>query len=245
MTFKQKVLIVDDDTLTRQLVVSVLKRLDFVDLLEACSAEEAIKIAQDEQPDLVLMDIVMPGTNGYEACKQIKNNPNLIATIVILMTSLSMREIDDQSIQAQADDLLRKPLDASELYFRIKSYLAFLKPEKCEDTLCESVKTAEKCSAYDEESAIDLGRSILYQPDIKSLFNNNRRVPLMKQEILLLEAFLQNRNKVLCYAQLVEYIAINGDSTIANVRTLVKLLRKKTYKELIHTLPSIGYRLVT
>lgn len=241
MILRKKILIVDDDAQARELVQKVLKRLDDVVFLEAGSGDEAIQIAQDEQPDLILMDIVMPGMDGYEACRQIKNNPNLKSTIVIFMTFLSMDEIDDKIIQVHGDDLLHKPLDASELYFRVKNYLTFVKPSINARTPQDLIKW---CSLCDDESTINLGRGFLYQYHSKNLCKENQRIPLMKQEILLLEALIHHKNKVLCYEQLLDLIAANGETTIANIRTLVKLLRKKTYKELIRTLPSVGYQLV-
>ncbi len=244
MAVRKKVLIVDDDEQTRKIIQKVLKRLDEVDFLEAGNGSEAIQIANDEQPDLILMDVVMPGIDGYEACRQIKNNPNLKSAVVIFMTSLTMEEIDDKIIQVQGDDLLRKPLDATELYFRVKNYLTFVKPDKDDIKVRVSQDLITWCNLCNDESTINLGRGFLYQSNSKNLCNKDHRIPLMKQEILLLEALIHHKNKVLCYEQLLDLIAANNETTIANVRTLVKLLRKKTYKEMIRTLPSIGYQLV-
>ncbi|MDP3466605.1 MAG: response regulator transcription factor [Sulfuricurvum sp.] len=244
MTPRKKVLIVDDDATTRLLVRKVLMKLDFVDFLEAESGKEALKITRKERPNLILMDVVMPGMDGYEACRQIKNDPKLKSTVVIFMTAVRMDEIDDRIIQVQGDDLLRKPLDASELYFRVKNYLILLMPkndtsEREESSISELMEDFNPC---DEGEYIDLGEGFYYQVECKSLCKNQQNISLMKQEILLLEAFIKYRNQVLSYEQLLHIIGKNGDSTIANLRTLIKLLRRKTYKGLIQTLPSVGYR---
>lgn len=244
MAVRKKVLIVDDDEQARLLIQKVLKKLDDVDFLEAENGSEAIQMANDEQPDLILMDVVMPGIDGYEACRQIKNNPKMQSAIVIFMTSLTMDEIDDKIIQAQGDDLLRKPLDASELYFRVKNYLTLVKQNKEEISLCGPLDLIKWCNLCSDESTINLGQGFLYQSHSKNLCNKHERIPLMKQELLLLEALINHKNKVLYYDQLLEVIATNNETTMANVRTLVKLLRRKTYKELIRTLPSVGYQLV-
>lgn len=241
---RKKVLIVDDDATTRLLVRKVLMKLDFVDFLEAENGKKAIEIAGFERPNLVLMDVVMPGMDGYEVCRQIKNNPNLKSTIVLFMTAVSMDEIDNRIIDVQGDDLLRKPLDASELYFRVKNYLTLVMPEKDmsereERGRSELMKDFNLCA---EGEHIDLGEGFCYQVECKSLCKNQQYIALMKQEILLLEAFIKYRNQVLSYEQLLNMIGKNGDSTIANLRTLIKLLRRKTYKGLIQTLPSVGYR---
>ncbi|HEX5709835.1 MAG TPA: response regulator transcription factor [Sulfuricurvum sp.] len=244
MAVRKKVLIVDDDEQTRKIIQKVLKRLDEVDFLEAGNGSEAIQMANDEQPDLILMDVVMPGMDGYEACRKIKNDPKMKSAIVIFMTSLTMDEIDDKIIQARGDDLLRKPLDASELYFRVKNYLTLVKHNKDEIRVRESLDLIEWCNLYNDERTINLGRGFLYQSHSKSLCNKNQRIPLMKQEMLLLEALINHKNKVLYYEELLDVIATHNETTMANIRTLVKLLRRKTYKELIRTLPSVGYQLV-
>ncbi|MBN2871220.1 MAG: response regulator transcription factor [Campylobacterales bacterium] len=216
----QKILIVDDDDETRLLVARVLVKLSFVELLEADSGEKAVQIARAEEPNIILMDILMPGMDGYEACRRIKSEPRLADTIVIFMSAVNKTEIDDKMIQVGGDDVLRKPVDASELYFRVRNYL------------------------LNQDGTIDLGKGLHYLVNGKSLYKNNRLIPLMLQEVLLLEALIHYKNRVVPYDQLLQIISKNGDSTIANLRTLIKLLRAKTYKELIKTYSSIGYQLV-
>ncbi len=219
-TVPQKILIVDDDDETRDLVARVLEKLSFVQLLEADSGEKAVRIARAEEPDIILMDILMPGMDGYEACRRIKNDLGLADTIVIFMSAVNKTEIDDKMIQVGGDDVLRKPVDASELYFRVRNYL------------------------LNKDGTIDLGQGFHYVANAKKLSRNDRQIPLMQQEILLLEALIHYKNRVVPYDQLLQIISKNGESTIANLRTLIKLLRAKTYKELIQTYSSIGYQLV-
>lgn len=237
MPLTKKVLIVDDDSDARQLIRKVLQKLDRIEFLEAESGEEAVNMARTHHPDLILMDVVMPGMDGYEACKIIKSDPLLSLTIVIFMTAAVMDEIDDKMIQFQGDDLLRKPLDASELYFRVKNSLRLV-------TSIEDPKSEGDCNLCHTEGVIDLGKGILYQSDVKSLCINNQIIPLMKQEILLLETLIKHKNRVVPYEILVNAIAHEEESTIGNVRTLVKLLRHKIYPEIIKNLHSIGYQLI-
>lgn len=245
MQFRKKVLIVDDDSDTRQLVRKVLQKLDFIDFLEAESAEESIAIAHMERPDLILMDILLPGIDGYEACRKIKSDPILKSTIVIFMTGLSMDEIDDKIIQVNGDDLLRKPLDVSELYFRIKNYLTLVMIRNNHTDLECHAESMEAYFLCDEGRTINLGQGFLYQAHIKSLCKEHHFIPLMKQEILLLETFIRHKNHIVSYEQLVNAISEKGESsTIGNVRTLVKLLRRKTYPELIQNQHSFGYKLI-
>lgn len=239
----RKVLIVDDDSNARSLVKKILRKLDCVELLGASTGEEAILIASKYHPDIVLMDILMPGIDGYETCRRIKSNPLLQSTVIIFMTAVNMDEIDEKIIQVQGDDLLRKPLDASELYFRVKNYLGLVKPKNSHivDTDC---MVPIDCNLCREESSLDMGQGFLYQSEGKYLCKEGRIISLMQQEILLLEELIRFKNRTVPYEQLVKVISVQEESTLGNLRTLIKLLRRKTYKKLITTLPSVGYRLV-
>lgn len=240
---KKKVLIVDDEELARRLIIKILTKIDFVEFFEADSGEDAIKMARLHRPNLILMDIFMPEMDGYEACRQIKDDPDLRSTIVLFMTAATGEDIDERIVQAQGDDLLRKPLDASELYFRIKNYLTLVSsatPHQGD----RAQQMLEECQMCEEESVINLGQGYLYHPEIKCICKDHQTIHLMKQEILLLEALLQHRNKVVTFDQLVD--AISGDefSSVANIRTLVKQIRRKTYQSLIRNLHSVGYQLI-
>lgn len=242
MLKRKKILIVDDDSLIRMMVLEILKKLTFVDFFEAENGEEAVKLASQIQPHLILMDVVMPKVDGYAACRQIKNNPALHSTIIIFMSSISLdSEIKEKIIDAGGEDILRKPLNATELYFRVKNYLMLAKARS--NNFGIEVKPAISLS-IDQHQNIPLGKDFFYQIDAKVLHHNNLHIPLMKQEILLLEELLLHKNQIVTYDQIFKAISNNGSSSIANIRTLVKLIRSKTYKELIITLPSIGYRII-
>lgn len=238
-----KILIVDDDKDSILLVKKVLSKLDSVKLLEASNGFDAIDIIYEERPELILLDIRMPGLNGYEVCRQIKTDPLLMSTIVIFMTAVSQQEIDDQIIQVRGDDLLRKPLDASELFFRIKSYLSLLPNKKNNFQTLDHLNVMEISNLCKKKGNIDLGEGFFYEPIKKSICKDNNYIPLMHQEILLLEAFIHNKSRILPYDDLLDVISLNGESSLANLRTLIKLLRRKTYKNLIKNLHSIGYQL--
>ena len=228
----KKVLVVDDQADDRHLIAKILKKLGFIVLFEAEDGAEAIKIALEQKPDLILMDIHMPGVDGYEACRVIKSEPQLSSTIVVFMTAVNNEEIDDKIIEVKADDLLRKPLDASEVYFRIINYLSSNKNMH-----------EPQNDPFSGEQNIDLGHGFFYQTHLKQICIGDKVISLMNQEIALLEILIRYKNQVVPYALLVNAISVDGTSTIGNVRTLVKLLRHKTYNTLISNLHSYGYSL--
>lgn len=241
MIKRKKVLIVDDDGLVRMMVLDILKKLTFVDFFEAENGFQAVKIASDIRPHLILMDVIMPEMDGYATCKLIKNNPSLHSTIIIFMTSINVNsDLNEKITDAGGEDLLRKPLNAAELYFRVKNYLMLA---KARSSIFTTETKAIENSHKDNQENIDLGKGFYYHFDTKTLRCDTSSIPLMKQEFLLLEELLRHTNQIVTYDQLLSTISTHGASSIANIRTLVKLLRQKTYKELITTLPSVGYRI--
>ena len=89
--------------------------------MTASDGEEALEMVQSAQPDLVLMDVMMPKLNGYDVCERIKRNPATRLTPVVLITALHERERKIEGINAGADDFLTKPVDPHELKARASS----------------------------------------------------------------------------------------------------------------------------
>src|SRR2546427_5044204 len=83
---KPRVLIVDDDPLIRGVVRAVLEDGSY-DLDEAASGEEALRVAENRPPDLVLLDVMMPGLNGFEVAARMKNDARLKAAVVVMLTA--------------------------------------------------------------------------------------------------------------------------------------------------------------
>ncbi len=113
-----RVLVVDDSRLQRKILCSSVKRWGF-DVYEAESGAEALKIAAEVQPDLVLSDWMMPGMNGLEFCKAFRTQSGERYGYFILLTSKSEKNEVAMGLESGADDFLTKPVDANELRARI------------------------------------------------------------------------------------------------------------------------------
>ena len=114
------VLVVDDlKTNVRMLEQALAK--DGYTILTAYSGADALLVVQRERPDLVLMDIRMPGRDGIEVCRQLKHEPATRLMPIVLMTGFSSAEDRIGAIEAGADDFLAKPVDVAELRARVKS----------------------------------------------------------------------------------------------------------------------------
>jgi pilus assembly protein CpaF len=115
-----KILVVDDRTPDIELVARPLARQGY-QIISATSGEEALEEVVSEKPSLVLLDVMMPGMDGYEVCRRIKGNPATLFLPVVLLTGLSHKDNRVEGVQAGADDFLTKPVDESELLPRVKS----------------------------------------------------------------------------------------------------------------------------
>jgi len=126
MTEKQEladktVLVADDDVEILGLVTRHLRTYDGVKILEASDGEEALKIARREKPDLVVLDVMMPGMTGWEVCRAIREDESLAGTRVIMLTGIGERLNEMTSPLYGADAYLDKPFEFGDLDVRIQS----------------------------------------------------------------------------------------------------------------------------
>jgi signal transduction histidine kinase len=122
MVRQPRVLIVDDEPRNIRTVEGMLYAEQY-ELVGALTGEEALDAIHEIPPDIVLLDVMLPGLNGFEVCQQIKSNPTYRAIPVVMVTALN--EVGDRvkAMQAGADDFLSKPVDATELIVRVRSLL--------------------------------------------------------------------------------------------------------------------------
>lgn len=115
-----RILIVDDVEANVRLLEAKLT-LEYYDVLTCQDGETAIALAKAELPDLILLDVMMPGLDGFETCRRIKENEATSHIPVVLVTALDSRQDRIKGLEADADDFLTKPLDDAILMARVKS----------------------------------------------------------------------------------------------------------------------------
>ena len=108
------ILIVDDNLGARRSIEALLAHEDYR-LLLAASGLEALEIIATEQPDLILLDVMMPGMNGFEVCETIRAHPALAEVPILMLTALDDEESTIRGIEAGADDFLSKPIAPADL----------------------------------------------------------------------------------------------------------------------------------
>ena len=122
MSAPAKILVVDDNPANVKLLRDLLEVKGYA-VATAASGEEALARLASEEPDLVLLEIMMPGLSGYDVCRRIRENPPSALLPVVLVTSLDPHQERVKGIEAGADDFLQKPVNQAELFARVKSLL--------------------------------------------------------------------------------------------------------------------------
>jgi two-component system cell cycle response regulator len=143
-----RVLIVDDILANVKLLEARLNA-EYFEVLTACSGQEAVDICERDRIDVVLLDVMMPGMDGFEACRRIKSNPKTHHVPVIMVTALDQPADKVQGLESGADDFLTKPVDDMGLIMRVKN-LARLKA--LNDEMLMRTRTGEQCGMAETEA---------------------------------------------------------------------------------------------
>ena len=120
---KKRVLVVEDHEENRRILRLLLTSAS-IDMIEAVTGEEGVAAAERERPDLILMDIQLPGLDGYEATRRIKANPAVRHIPIIVVTSYALSGDDVKAFEAGCDAYVTKPFVPRELLAKVREFLA-------------------------------------------------------------------------------------------------------------------------
>lgn len=229
MLAKQKILIVDDDNNIAELISLYLTKECF-DCMIVNDGEEAINAFETFSPNLILLDLMLPGIDGYQVCREIRYKSN----VPIIMLS-AKGEIFDKvlGLELGADDYIIKPFDSKELVARVKAVLRRFEPAKPD----APKKPAGKCVEYPDLTINLTNYSVIYQ---------GKNVEMPPKELELLYFLASSPNQVFTREQLLDHIW--GYEYIGDTRTVdvhIKRLREKIKDHAswsISTVWGIGYK---
>jgi phosphate regulon transcriptional regulator PhoB len=226
----QKILVVEDEPDIRKLVQYNLAQERYK-VLEAEDGEQALKIVQRDRPNLLILDLMLPGLSGIEVCRILRDRTET-ATLPILMLTAKAGETDRVlGLEMGADDYLTKPFSPRELVARVRAILR----------RAEARAETEPLPAYDRGGLkIDF---TTYE-----VFARGKNVKLTLKEFELLRFLVQNPNRVLSRDQLLDRVW--GGETFVTPRTVdvhIRRLRKAIEKDdsnpkWILTLRGVGYK---
>ncbi|GAA0078814.1 response regulator transcription factor [Clostridium sp. CTA-5] len=222
-----KILIVEDEESIRGFLKINLKRNNF-EVIEAESGEEGLQKADMYNPDLAVLDIMLPGIDGFEVCSKLREKYPTIGIIMLTARGQDMDKI--MGLEYGADDYIVKPFNPLELVLRVKAILRRIGEEETED----------KNKLIREPFIVDL-----YS---QKLLKNNIEIDVTPKEYLLMKLFLENPNKAFTRDELLNLVwGYNyfGDPKLIDVN--IRRLRSKieddsSMPKFIETIWGIGYR---
>lgn len=208
---KIKLLYAEDETKTRKNHIRFLQsRYDF-EIFEASDGKEAFEIYEKERPDIVLTDIMMPGIDGLELAKQIRNISK--ETKIIIITAFTEQE---------------KLLKAFE-YFVLSYIVKPLDRQKLQESLEMALSTLPKNTCQNDANLVYITKNSYFDKTTKEFFLDENRVRLSRSETLLLEILIKNKNNALDEYDIFIHVwdEFEKEFSSDSVRALVKKLRKK------------------
>lgn len=119
----KRVLLADDDEAVRALVKATLNDSKRWQIIEARNGLEALGLAKSEKPDLIILDVAMPYLNGFEVCRQLKDNPETRGIIILLITGFPKDEHLERVQQVGANGYLSKPFSVADLLIKVEEAL--------------------------------------------------------------------------------------------------------------------------
>lgn len=226
---KEKILIIEDEEHIQELLTFNLNKEQYI-VINILDGTNALETIAKEKPDLIILDLMLPGKDGIEICKEIRQNKELNYLPIIMLTAKS-EEIDKVlGLEIGADDYVTKPFSIKELIARIRAIL----------------RRTTINNNTDNDIVIKIG-DILIDKTGYEVFKNDKKINLTLKEFELLYLLATNRGKVLTRDYLLDKIW--GYEYFEGTRTVdvhIRHLRKKLEEEttcLIDTIRGVGYRI--
>lgn len=188
----------------------------------APSAEEGLKLYEEKAPNIILLDINLPGMNGIDLAQTIRQKDR--QTRIIISTAYTDKAFLLKAVELELTRYLVKPITSEELVDAFS-------------------KAADEYAQLNNTKFVDLGAGYHYDPEQKILLHGDREVTLRRKEMELLEFFISNAGRTLSYEVL--HYEVWGQTPMSKdaIRAQIRNIRKKSHRGIIQNISAIGYRL--
>lgn len=225
---KRKILIIEDESSIRGFIKIGFQRSNYI-ILEAGTGEEGLEKAREHNPDIVILDIMLPGIDGFEVCRALRSEFPNMGIIMLTARDLDMDKI--MGLEYGADDYLVKPFNPLELVLRAEAILRRLNSENVAKQRDELTSGPFRIDPYSQK-----------------VYKEKADIEVTPKEYQMMKLFLENPNKAFSRDQLLNLIwdyDFMGDSRIVDVH--IRRLRKKMEEDAskpqyIETVWGTGYR---
>jgi DNA-binding response OmpR family regulator len=231
LAMQSTILIVDDEQAVTGLLEYNLKKTGYR-VLTAADGNNALRLARDSRPDMILLDVMIPGIDGLDVCRELRKTHN---TPIIMITARG-EEVDRVvGLELGADDYICKPFSVRELMARIKAVLR---------------RTSTESQSPAEPAMLNGPGSLIINLETREVTIENTAIPLTKLEFGVLEALCRNPGRVLTRERLLElvwgYDFSGGDRAVdSTVKRLRARLRSASPEaDGIEAVRGVGYRMV-
>jgi two-component system alkaline phosphatase synthesis response regulator PhoP len=227
MSEKNRILIVDDEPDIVEFLSFNFEKEGY-DVKSASNGIEAIDVAFEFRPRLILMDLMMPEMDGIEACRVLRQNEENYDPFIVLLTARGEDYSQIAGFEAGADDYVIKPVSPRVLISKMR---ALMKRKKSEEDPLFPKKTSEN--------------SLTINREYYSVFKNNQEIQLPRKEFEILSFIAEKPNRLFSREEIFNHIW--GSETIVGDRTMdvyIRKIRSKIGDDYIRTIKGVGYKFV-
>ena len=221
----EKIAVIEDDPGIRTVIRLALKGAGLGTVCEAERGDDGLELVVRERPSLVLLDLMLPGMDGLEVCREIRQTPSVATTPIVMLTAKSTEEDVVRGLEIGADDYITKPFSKQVLIARIKAAL--------------------RRPALRQEQVSTLG-SLRLDKNARTASVDGKELSLTRSEFELLDSLVSQPGRVLTRPQIIASIQNEErDVTDRVVDTMMVGLRRKlgVWAAHIDTIRGVGYRL--
>lgn len=222
---KQQILVVDDDEDILSFVSYNLSSSGYQPITSN-NGQDALALAQKHKPDLILLDLMMPGMDGIEVCTEIRNSKSHYQPLIVFLTARAEDYSQVAALESGADDYIVKPIRPRLLITKIESILR------------------RKTAGFVEDTELDTGRFVLDRGSHQIILNGDA-IELPRKEFDLLSLLISRPGYVFTREQIMD--TVWGNETVVGDRTIdvhIRKIREKIGDDCIKTVKGVGYKFV-